>query len=77
MLNIRPGFIYKTRSGHEVVVLRTDLKSPQPIAGIVTFETINREAILQWCEDGGQIKGVNSSLDLVEELPFPEPKEEE
>jgi hypothetical protein len=87
MLNIRPGFTYKTRAGHEVEVLRTDLKSQMPVLGIITFSNINSQSVVQWQINGSydyayanglSIRAYPNPLDLVEELPLlpSEPSEE-
>lgn len=62
---IELGKKYKTRDGREVRILATDLKSPYPVAFVVT-ERDGEERTHIGYENGKVLRYTDSELDLIE-----------
>jgi len=64
-MTITPGK-YRTRSGKNVTVVQTDLKSFYLVLGYVHHENI--DSVSQWCSDGRFFPNCEHACDLVERL---------
>lgn len=67
-LKLEAGKKYRTRGGHEVEILRTDVRGEQPVVGIVTFNN-GSQCVTGWSADGSYwTSGGQSENDLISEI---------
>ena len=65
-MKIEKGKFYRTRGGHKVEILRTDLKNNYPIVGVIT-DSNGHERYTSWSDGGIWLKRADNIYDILGE----------
>ncbi len=63
-MKIEKGKFYKTRDGRKVEILKTDVKNPQSIIGMIT-RSDGHEFCASWYDNGMYFKGAEDNIDDI------------